>query len=287
MRSVPFCTRRALIAALSLVAGIALNGLVSCSRSEEPGQIAPAKSSVSSESYIPPPEGTLSLVQSLESARDWKGEVNVVGSLLLPSGTKLWVEIFPEKPRVGERSLAKSEPRLAVGGFFQAGPFVLPKAGLYRVRLLACFNGVWQSPEVLALVGSSGTKLPKSALEPVDPEFPQSGGRFEYWSSLNVAALSPEHEVIEAVKNAKLLVQGKGQAVDTIAEIVDYFDAPAVEFYPGGWSAEMGADGKWRVSLQHKWGTDEMTANWEYDPSTNRVKYLDPEAKMLSWIPAD
>jgi hypothetical protein len=198
----------------------------------------------------------------------------------------VWVELFPAKVQVRESPLARAEPHLQAGGVFQAGPFDLPNPGTYRVHVTAHFNGAWQSPGILSAVGSNGTKLPKSALKPDDPEFPQSGGHLDYSGSVNVPELSAELGAVEAVKRAKLFVQGKGQAVDTIAEIVKYFDAPGMEFYPGEWSAQLAADGTWKVSLQHRWGKEQKTANWEYDPRSKRVKYLNPEAKMLSWIPA-
>jgi hypothetical protein len=211
----------------------------------------------------------------------------ISGKLLLPSGTKVWVEVFPLNVQTTKTALGKAEPHVLSGGSFDTGPFNLPGPGPYRLQLTAHFNGAWQSREVLAAVGSNGTRLPRSALKPDDPEFPQSGGYLEYSRSVNVGELSADLKVIEAVKGAKLAVQGKGRAVDTVAEIVRFFDAPGMEFYPGEWSAEMAADGKWNVSLQHRWGKEQKTANWEYDPQTKQVKYLDPESKMQSWIPAN
>jgi hypothetical protein len=279
--------RRGLVGVLGVVLGLASNALLSCSRPQEPGQVAPARPTVPAEVYVLPSEGTSSLVRSLEAGRDSEGQVTVTGSLLLPSRTNIWVDLFAEKPKIREQPLGHSESYLGSGGALQAGPFDLPEPGRYRVLVTAYFNGAWQSPEILALVGTSGVKLPKSALEPDDPEFPQSGGHLEYWGSVSVPALSPELKAIQAVKSAKLFVKGKGQAVDTVDEIVKYFDAPGLQFYPGEWSARLGADGTWIVSLQHKWGEEQKTANWECDPRTRRVKYLDPEAKTLSWLPAE
>ena len=89
------------------------------------------------------------------------------------------------------------------------------------------------------------------------------------------------------MKRAKLYVRGKGQAVDTVADIVKFFTAPHTGFHPGAWRAvDLGA-GKWRVSLSHRWGSEDKLANWEYNSRSGKVSYLDPEAKMLSWIPAE
>lgn len=272
---------------ISLVLSAALLGVVGCGPSQTPSQAEPAQPSTPPETYTPPPEGTSSLVESVEARRDRKGQVMIDGKLLLPSGTKVWVELFSLKVQGGKTTLGRAEPHVASGGSFEAGPFNLPGPGQYRVQLTAHFNGAWQSPEVLAAVGSNGTKLPKAALKPDDPEFPQTGGHLEYSRSVKVGELSADLQAIEAVKSAKLFVQGKGRAVDTVAEIVKFFNAPGTEFYPGEWSADLAANGKWKVSLQHRWGKEQKTANWEYDPQTKQVKYLDPESKMLSWIPAN
>lgn len=269
------------------VLGAVLYGIVSCGPPEPPDQAEPGQPSRSPEMYMPPPEGTSSLVHSLEARRNRKGQVTVAGQLLLPAGTALWVEVFDPNVPPGRSLVGESKPHLASGGSFEAGPFNLPRPGRYRVQLTAHFNGAWQSRDVLAVVGSNGTNLPKSALTPDDPEFPQAGGHLEYSGSVNVGELSPELQAIEAVKHAKLFVKGRGQAVDTVGEIVKYFETPGMEFYPGDWSAQIGPDSKWKVSLQHRWGNEQKIANWEYDPHSKQVKYLDPESKMLSWIPAE
>jgi hypothetical protein len=31
----------------------------------------------------------------------------------------------------------------------------------------------------------------------------------------------------------------------------------------------------------------QKTATWEHDPAIGRVKYLDPNAKLLSWLASD
>jgi len=287
MERVSVAARLTTAIVLTIALGIVMFLLPSCSRTEEPSRSGSEEAVATAAHYTLPGEGTTSLVQSLEAQRARGGQVNIVGSLLLPQDTQVWVELFHEEPTPGDRYFAMSKPSLGPGGSLTAGPFDLPKAGPVWVLLDSRFNGAWQSSEILELVGSGGSRLPASLLVPYDPEFPEAGGYFEHAVSVNVPPLSPEGQAIQAVKSATLFVKGKGQAVDTVAEIVDFFTAPGLEFYPGEWGAEEAPDGKWTVHLQHRWGEDQKTASWEYDPATGTVKYLDPTAKMLSWIPED
>ena len=90
---------------------------------------------------------------------------------------------------------------------------------------------------------------------------------------------------IDSVKSAKLYVQGQGQAVDTVNEIVAIF-AKAPGFKPLGWSTEK-MDSKWVVTLDCEDGTSRKKAQWEFDPASRKVRYLDPLSKILSWVPAE
>ena len=66
---------------------------------------------------------------------------------------------------------------------------------------------------------------------------------------------------------------------------MDYF-AKAPGFTPRGWSAKR-AGAKWIVTLDCQDGSTRKQAQWEYNPENGKVRYLDPLAKILSWMPAE
>jgi len=285
--------KRQTIWALALTSALAAHG---CGQKTDHAQQRSEAEPAAKASYVLPPQGTRSLIQEVRASRDAVGGLLLEAKTLLPEGTKVHVEVSIEASKkevrrsdgvtagAGARLLTE---RVDADGILRAGPYNAPKAGKYCIAFSCYFNGAWQDEDVLALVGNDGLKLPRAALDPLDPEFPDAGGRLEYSGVVIVGGLPPDVVAIEAVKNAKLLVKGKGQAVDTVAQIVAFFDKPHIEFYPGSWSAKQNADGTWNVSLDHKWGNEAKVANWEFNPKTRGVRYLDPEAKMLSWIPAE
>jgi hypothetical protein len=140
------------------------------------------------ERYIAPPEGTASLVQSLSVHRDRNSQTVVDGRLLLPAGTRIWVELFSITATPSAEPIGRAELYLGPGGSFQAGPFNLPGITQCRIQVTSHFSRSWQAPEILSVIGLNGTKLPKSSLRPNDPSAPQSGGHFEYTSTVNVGA---------------------------------------------------------------------------------------------------
>jgi hypothetical protein len=242
-------------------------------------------SSVAAETYDPPPPGTKSLVRDISAARNADGTVTVSGIVLLPQKTKIWIERVSSR----NKTLARAETFVGLSGAFSAGPFSdqgkLPKSGPQRVCVIAYFNGAWQPRDVLAVLGESGKNLPSTALRPDDPEFPTAGGHLEDERVIQFPAPSEESIVIEHVKNSKLYVQGEGQAVDTVSFIVDEI-AKAPGFKPLGWSASKSAN-KWVVTLDCQDGDSRKQAQWEYDPTSKKVRYLDLLSKILSWMPAE
>jgi hypothetical protein len=140
------------------------------------------------ERYTAPPEGTASLVQSLAAHRDRNGQTLVDGRLLLPAGTRIWVELFSIQSSPSADPIGRAELYLGAGGSFQAGPFNLPGVSQCRVQVTSHFSRSWQAPEILSVIGLNGTKLPKSSLKPNNPSSPQSGGHFEYTGTVNVGA---------------------------------------------------------------------------------------------------
>jgi hypothetical protein len=163
----------------------ALSGGAACS-SKPPAESDGAGPVV--ERYTAPPEGTSSLVQSLAAHRDRNGQTVVDGRLLLPAGTRIWVELFSTQAAPSADPIGRAELYLGPAGSFQAGPFNLPGVTQCRIQVTSHFSRSWQAPEILSVIGLNGTKLPKSSLRPNDPSAPQSGGHFEYTSTVNVGA---------------------------------------------------------------------------------------------------
>ncbi len=301
---------------IALIAVI-LCALVGCDRRTESPNVAqssvaapatpgPTSKPPEAEKYALPPDGTISLIHELRAFRDEKGGLVIELKALLPKGTGVYIQVYAPGSKDPLDRVTKSisndarlqTEKLGDGGTLRSAPFNAPVAGAYRVEVSSVFNGNWQNADVLALVGNSGTKLPPSALDPDDREFPKAGGSLKFSTVVNVegppAAMVATEDAdrakrtaLEAVKNSKLFVQDRGQATDTVGQIVDFFQGPGWNFHPGEWTVTQGENGKWRVSLAHKWGAEAKVANWQYDAQTGEVKYLDPEAKMLSWIPKD
>jgi hypothetical protein len=240
--------------------------------------------SITQPSYSLPPIGTKSLISEFRAERDSTGKVVVRGRALLPYGTRVDLDIYPLGSTRPVDILAEKSMTLGEGGSFAAGPFEIAP-GTYKATLMAYFNGAWQTPSVLALVGKSGTKLPAATWRPDDPEFPETGGSLDYSKRIQLGPLPLRAEAIRRVKAAKLYVKGKGMAVDRVGEIVEFFNAPGWEFRAGEWSSREMTGGVWEVSLEHYWGKDLHIAKWEYNSRTHEIRYTNPEAKMFSWIP--
>lgn len=187
------------------------------------------------------------------------------------------------------RNIGQAETSVGFSGVFNAGPFSgdtkVPKAGRHRVAVVAYFNRGWQTPDILSLVGEDGRNLPSSALRPDDPEFPNAARHLQEVRSIEFPATSGETLAIEKVKNAKLYVQGMGQAVDNVGFIVNEF-AKAPGFKPLSWSAQRTGT-KWVVTFNCLDGTTRKQARWEYNPASGKIRYLDPLSKSLSWMPAE
>jgi hypothetical protein len=119
---------------------------------------------------------------------------------------------------------------------------------------------------------------------PYDPEFPTNSGRLlKIQRQVNFPKLSGEDGAINAVKNAKLIVQGKGKSGRSVIDIIQKLSNQY--FVPLSWSAKQDSpDGPWIVTLNCIDGGKQKTAQWEYNPETETIKYLDPLAKLLSFL---
>ena len=167
-----------------VVAAVTLGAGAGCNSCRQPSAAGPAASGAAAEGYRVPPDGTTSLVRSLTGHRTAAGAVVVDGRLLLPEGTRIWVEVYPATSKT-DTPLDRAELYLEAGGSFQAGPFTLPPASQYRLELTSKFDRNWQPRDVLGLVGPEGTKLPKSALASDNPQAP--GGHLQYSALVTIS----------------------------------------------------------------------------------------------------
>jgi hypothetical protein len=173
-------------------------------------------------------------------------------------------------------------------------------AGDYRIRITSFFSSGWQSAEVLKKAGVSGLDsfgrsdvhtdphaIPISPdFKPDDPEFPKDSRHLEAIREVRLGPMSDDHVAIAAVKSATLVVAGLGRSSISVGKSVDFF-ASAPGFTPLKWTAIAGPNGKWTVTLDCMDGGKEAGARWEYDQKSKSVKYLDPRAKTLSYVPAN
>jgi len=213
------------------------------------------------------------------------------GRVLLPPGTVVWLTVRPR----GKKPLEPVKVHLGGDGSFVSEGItdegaVLPP-GKYKVEVLSYFNGAWQSKDVLGLVGEGGANLPKRALTPEDKEFPLADGRLEENRTIVLPDESAELIAIEAVKNARLSTPDRGLSADPVRGVIDLYESAYRRTDPDalratGWSAAQSA-GKWIVTLDFLDSHEPKQCQWEYNPTTKKVRYLDPAAKLFSWSPAE
>lgn len=245
-----------------------------------------------------------SLIGKLAAERT-AGGLSIEGTIQkAPPGTKIRIEIIRKAGRaLKPMDQSSADAIVAPDGSFRTNlsnrSGAAFAAGIYTVQITAMFNRAWQSVEVLRNAGveldSQGRSelhtnpkaLPETPdFKPFDPEFPRAGRYIEVRRDLTVGALASNAAAIEAVKNARLTVQGRGRSDLPVGKSVELF-ASAPGFKARGWSAVQGAGGKWTVTLDCIDGGKETRAQWEYDPKTRVVKYLDPLAKILSYVPPE
>jgi len=234
------------------------------------------------------PSDTKSLVQALSVVRNAEGAVTVSGKLLLPKGTKLWIQPLS---RDGNRPLAQIEALVQPGGSFSTPPFFyddgsVPRPGPQKLEVFSLFRpDTWQPADVLTLIGENGSRLPQAALRPDDPEFPNGPRHLEDDRILFFPPISKETAAIEAVKRARLSVPDGGMSSESVAKVVATISRVGVT--PLGWSASEKEPGRWVVTLDCMNGSAREQAQWAYNQTTRTVRYLDPLAKTLSWLPKE
>jgi hypothetical protein len=246
---------------------------------------ANVESSSSNANYVLPPKDTKSLILSVSATRTPEGAIVISGQTLLPPGTKVWIE---RRTKSGNKD-AEADTFIDELGKFSSQPFSdngrALKEGANKIGLVSYFNGIWQEKTVLSITGKGGINLPSAALEPDDPEFPKAGGHIDQVHTVFFPAIPADVVAIDRVKSSKLYAQGLGQAVDTVEQIVAFYGKTS-GFKTWGWSAEKSA-ANWIVTLDYEDGTARRKAQWEFNPTSGKVRYLDPLSKIFSWLPAE
>lgn len=242
-----------------------------------PQPVAPA--------YSLPPTDSQSLLSSIEVVRETDGAITVRGVSLLPPKTQILVErVSPSGRNLGQvKTVVGSGGAFIAAGFSDRGKPIAPGRGAFEIR--SHFNVHWQPEEVLDIVGLGGSKLPRAVITPDDPEFPDQGGHWVEKREIVLPEIAPETIAIERVKAAKLNVQGRGRSPTAVNEVVAWY-ASNPGFAVRGWSAEQSGE-KWIVTLDCSDGGKPRQAQWEYEPATGSVRYLDPLSKILSWLSDD
>lgn len=249
--------------------------------------------------YVIPPAGTSSLVRGIVISRSTEGGILVSGQVALPTGAKILVRNV--NPRTGSL-LGQVYLGVLLSGSFGGGGFMNngtpwpPGAG--KIEILAMFNNSWQSPAVQAQIGGgSGAKLPQSALVPDDPRVPNGPRHLDEFFSVTFPPISDETKAIEHVKVATLSTPNGGRSSAPVDKAIDWHMKADKGVIPGTWSASEHS-GKWDVVYRYTFFPNSdapqsdpdrytfvpETATWEYDPATGKVKYLDPNARHLSWL---
>jgi hypothetical protein len=264
------------------------------------GPPAPPASNTGPESnYTLPDQITL----TASAYRDATFGTVINGTTNLPDGTKLGIELMK-----GERVAAQDFDVFVQSGQFHSAGFrngTSPlQPGKQRVHIFTNFTPLWQKPSVLNLVGTGGNKLKPSAIIHVeDAQLIDSDKRLEFTTDVAVPSIdapnkevakpsessSREAQVIQIVKKAVLVVDGRRSSMSVNDGFQFYCTAPGVRM-GDGWSAVSIGRDTFNVLLDFIDGVGQghhEKAMWEVNLTTKQVLYRNKFAKDFSWVPAE
>lgn len=227
-----------------------------------------------------------SIIKSISAKRTGNGGIIIFGKVNLPKGTKIMLDLLLSSNKIaGQSTLFSKDDGSFESEIFTNGgnPY---SGGKYKVKMYSYFTSIWQSKEVLLKVGKNGILLNNFKLTPDDPEFPNNAKHLEQSFVINFPDLSPENNAIQAVNDAVLDIAGKGRSADPIKNVILWFKK-AGGFTPLSWSAKKDGKGNFVVTLDNIDAGEKKKAQWSFNPKTREVKYLDPQAKLLSWLPEE
>jgi hypothetical protein len=242
-----------------------------------------------------------------------QGETYIVGTTNFPDGMKLWVHVGIPKVTASDDSVHVLDSKFITSGLWQevsnpnfsSAMLKWPdganlrfrkrpvRSGTYKVQFEAYFNSGWQTPEVLAMLGGEGAKnLQGKMFVALNPDVTDSSKKLDYTVTLQVPELQPEARAISLVKAAGLTAQGKGRSATDVEANIELFMELARPLHGSsalqaarGWSAEARGD-TYEVIFDYTDSGASKQAIWSADLRTGEVKYVNENAKLLSWTPA-
>jgi hypothetical protein len=218
--------------------------------------------------------------------REDEGDVVILGDTNLPDELKIGVEIRVQRwPPDQDFEILVDHGQFRSRGFINRRVPYSP--GKYRVHFLAHFNGAWQKPRLLKLIGDGGTKLkPGRLFRLEDPDLIDSDKILDFWQTIAFPPVSENIQAISLVKTAVLTTPEKGRSSDSVENTIKEFMHPPSVQPARGWSAAKIQNGEYRVCFDFIDGTlGEKQAIWSANLATRQVHYLNKSAKILSWLP--
>jgi hypothetical protein len=252
------------------------------------------------------------LTLDASATRTDDGEIVISGRTNLPDGLKFWVQVEDGHLPLGAPKVVASDDAVFVrSGQFASAPLWLsapntrftkkgwPKGvqvdyrqkpfpeGKFSIRFESYFNSSWQTPEVLTtLGGEDGKSLNGSILKKTDADVIDSPKVMDYLLTLPFPALSPSARAINLVRASILNVPDEGRSAGDIQANIDYFlSTPGVRAGKG-WSAKVTSPTVYEVSYDFIDGEQGETQGiWTANIVSGEVKYVNKDAKILSWTP--
>lgn len=160
-------------------------------------------------------------------------------------------------------------------------------AGKFKIRFESYFNGAWQTPEVLAILGGDySKKLNGPIIKATDKDVIDSPKVVDYVATLPFPPLSSEAKAINLVRAIILTVPGKGRSSGDVQANVDLFmSSPGIKAGKG-WAAKRQRPTIYQVTYDFIDGTQgDEQAIWSANIASGEVKYVNENAKIFSWTP--
>lgn len=289
-------------------------------------------------SYTVPEQITLTAA----AIRNSKDGTVITGTTNLPDGTKLGIELIPKgklevAPMLVEDDLdvfvnsgefhsrsfsaaTYKEYNAALDSAVKAGTITEAEAtrvrkkeveeaplppGKQKVRIFTYFTKMWQTQEILDIVGEGGSKLKSSAIIRLeDAQLIDSDKVLDYTADLVIPPLvntpakveqkssdsTAESKAIKTVKNAVLIVNGSRSSMNVNDGFEWYCSLGMGTSVGDGWSAKKIGNDTYRVSLDF---LNKVAGNWQHDKAiwdvnlrTKKVLYRNMYSKGFSWIPS-
>jgi hypothetical protein len=255
---------------------------------------------------------TADLVLTARADRTDIGQVVISGVTNLPDGLKMWIEVeVGHLPLGAPKDVATDENVIVTNGKFETVPLWLevpntrfakkgwPKsvdvsvrqvpfpAGQYKVHFDSYFNGAWQTPAVLAVIGGGeGKRLKGPILKPTDADVIDSPKIVDYRLMLPFGTVTSAARAVSLVRAAVPNVPDKGHSAGDVQANLDlYMSSPGLR-QGKGWSATPKSPTVFEVSYDFmNGGEGEQQAVWTANIASGEVKYVNENAKTFSWTP--